>query len=100
MAFASGKKAWGISDRSGFRYPLKDMRREWTGSLVGPDEYEEKHPQLYPSRKVSDPQALRDPRPDTRETLTVYVGGPTIEAPRLDRPRMIGKVGTVEVLIS
>jgi hypothetical protein len=100
MAFASGKKAWGSSDRSGFRYRLKDMRKEWTGALVGPDEFEEKHPQLYPPRKVSDPQALRDPRPDTGETLTVYVGGPTVEAPRLERLRMVGKVGSVIVVIS
>ena len=29
--FASGSKAYGISDRSGFRYRLRDMRREWNG---------------------------------------------------------------------
>jgi len=98
MAFASNKNAWGISDRSGFRYRLKEMRREWTGALVGPDEYEEKHPQLNPPRPGSDPQALRDPRPDTNEPLKVYVGGPTVEAPRLERPRMVGKVGQVTVV--
>ena len=46
MAYASGKRAYGISDRSGRRYRLRDMRKEWTGSLVGPDEFEAKHPQL------------------------------------------------------
>ena len=40
MAFASGKKAWGISDRSGRRYRLREMKREWNGLLVGPDEFE------------------------------------------------------------
>ena len=65
MAFASGKKAFGISDRSGFRYRLKDMKREWNGLLVGPDEFEAKHPQLFPPRIGPDPQALRNPRPDT-----------------------------------
>ena len=64
MAYASGKNAWGISDRSGFRYRLREMKREWTGALVGPDEYEPKHPQLYPVTNVSDPQALRNPRPE------------------------------------
>jgi len=98
MAFASGKKAWGISDRSGVRYRLREMRKEWTGAMVGPDEYEEKHPQLNPPRKVKDPQALRNPRPDPSEPLTVYAGVPTVEAPRLDRPRMVGKVGIVEVV--
>ena len=66
MAFASGKKAYGISDRSGFRYRLRDMRKEWNGLLVGKDEFEAKHPQLKPPRVGADPQALRDPRPETR----------------------------------
>jgi len=98
MAFASGKKAYGISDRSGFRYRLRDMRKEWTGALVGPDEFEEKHPQLNPPRHRADPQALRDPRPDQPEALQVYVGIPTVEAPRLERPRMVGSVGQVTVV--
>ncbi len=62
--FATGKHAFGISDRSGFRYRLKDMRKEWNGLLVGRDEWEEKHPQLQPLRAVPDPQALRNPRPE------------------------------------
>ena len=44
--YASGKKAWGYSDRSGFRYRLAEMITEWNGAKVGPDEYEPKHPQL------------------------------------------------------
>ena len=62
--FASGKNAKAISDRSGFQYPYRLMRREWNGLLVGPDEFEPKHPQLGPFRKVSDPQALVDSRPE------------------------------------
>jgi hypothetical protein len=65
MTFASGKWAWGLSDRSGFRYRLRDMKREWTGALVGPDEYDPKHPQLFPPKVGPDPQALRNPRPET-----------------------------------
>jgi hypothetical protein len=97
MSYASGKNAFGISDRSGFRYRLKDMRKEWNGLLVGKDEYEPKHPQLTPRPVRADAEALRNPRPDNPEALTVYVGIPTVEAPRLERPRMVGKVGTVEV---
>jgi len=63
--FASGKDAWGYSDRSGFRYRLRDMVTEWNGSKVGPDEYEPKHPQLGPITVGPDPQALHDPRPRT-----------------------------------
>ena len=65
MSYASGKKAYGISDRSGRRYRLSEMKKEWTGALVGPDEFEPKHPQLFPSRSFSDPQALRNPRPES-----------------------------------
>ena len=67
MAFASGKYAYRISDRSGFRYKLKDTRKEWNGSIVGKDEYEEKHPQLEPIRVRADNQAIRDARPDTKD---------------------------------
>ena len=98
MAFASGKNAYGISDRSGFRYRLRDMKKEWTGALVGRDEYEPKHPQLYPPKAGPDPQALKDPRPDQAEALQVYVGVPTVESPRLERPRMVGKAGQVTVV--
>ena len=49
--FASGKHAFAISDRSGFRYRYKDMRKEWNGVLVGRDEFEAKQPQLGPFRK-------------------------------------------------
>jgi hypothetical protein len=38
--YASGKNAYAISDRSGFRYAYKDMRKEWNGLLVGKDEFE------------------------------------------------------------
>ena len=98
MSVASGKNSYGISDRSGFRYRLRDMRKEWTGALVGKDEYEPKHPQLYAPRNVADPQALRDPRPDQPEALQVYVDVPTVEAPSLERVRMIGKAGQVTVV--
>ena len=68
MAFAQGKYAYRISDRSGFRYKIKDMRKEWNGSIVGYDEYEEKHPQLTPPRVRTDLEAIRDARPDRTET--------------------------------
>ena len=66
MSYAAGKNAWGISDRSGRRYRLREMKVEWTWSKVGPDEFEPKHPQLYPPKAYPDPQALRNPRPETQ----------------------------------
>ena len=71
---ASGKHAFGISDRSGFRYRLRDMRKEWNGSLVGKDEFEAKQPQLEPFPTVVDALALKDARPDRTEPQTVTVG--------------------------
>ena len=61
--FASNKNAFGYSERSGFKYKLSDMRKEWNGLTVGYDEYDPKHPQLSPIRVGPDPQALRNPKP-------------------------------------
>jgi len=97
--YASGSKAYGISDRSGFRYRLREMKKEWNGLLVGPDEYEPKHPQLEAPRVGPDPQALRDPRPDKSETVSVYLGTDVVGLP-IETPRAIGKVGEVTVTTS
>jgi len=98
--FATGKYAYGISDRSGFRYRLKDMRREWNGLLVGPDEYEPKHPQLRPVRISPDAEALRDPRPDTNNIIPVEVSFPAFDLTTLrfiPNPSVVGKIGSVSV---
>jgi hypothetical protein len=94
--YASGNKTWGISDRSGFRYRLREMKKEWNGLLVGPDEYEPKHPQLEAPNVVADPQAVRNPRPDQAETLSVYLYTNTVGQPIVG-PRAIGKAGSVTV---
>jgi len=98
MAFASGKNAYGISDRSGFRYRLRDMKTEWNGLKVGSDEYEEKHPQLEPRRTVIDPQALRDPRPDSNNSIPMTVSFPAFDTETLEyvpSAIMKGRVGIV-----
>jgi hypothetical protein len=96
--FASGKNSWAISDRSGQRYKHRLMRREWNGLLVGPDEFEPKHPQLGPFRKVVDPEALQNARPDRIEPMDVYVGLPLIENPNLRPATGFGQVGIVTVV--
>ena len=95
--YASGKHAYAISDRSGFRYKYRDMRKEWNGMLVGRDEYEPKQPQLGPFRSDVDPQALRDARPDRVEPMKVYVGIPNVEDMAPKQFRGIGFVGQVTV---
>ena len=68
--YARGSKAFGYCDRTGFRYPLKDLVAEVqngvrTGLLVGKDVLDGDHPQNFVGRlRVTDPQSLRDPRPD------------------------------------
>jgi hypothetical protein len=49
------------------------MRKEWNGLLVGKDEYEEKHPQLEPFGKVSDPEAIRNARPDVKDDNKAFI---------------------------
>ena len=103
--YASGKRSYGISDRSGFRYPYKDLRKEWNGAMVGPDEFESKHPQLYPLRKVFDPQALKDARPeiDLTQERNVYWGWNPVGSPSQDyfptsNTQASASVGTVGVV--
>jgi hypothetical protein len=69
--FASGKHAISECDRCGFRYKLKQLKSlvvktKNVNILVCQECWEADHPQLslglYP---VDDPQAIRNPRPDT-----------------------------------
>jgi hypothetical protein len=66
-SFATGKKSYAISDRSGQRFPYGEMVTEWNGSFVHYTEYEPKQPQLEPKIPGNDPQGLQDARPDRVE---------------------------------
>ena len=102
--YASGKRAYGYSDRSGFRYRLREMRKEWNGSIVGKDEYEEKHPQLTPPRIRTDPEAIRDARPDAKDDNTKFIvytnSGLGNIGTILDTFSVTASVGTVTVSIT
>ena len=63
MAYARGKYALFISDRSGLQFPYTEMVTEWTGAKVHTSEYEPKAPQLMPHEHSPDPQALQWARP-------------------------------------
>ena len=71
MSYAKAKYAYGFCDKTGFRYPLKDLVPEYnngvkTGFLVGRDVVDPDQPQNFLGRvKINDPQSLRNPRPDT-----------------------------------
>ena len=64
MAFARGKFAKAVSDRSGLAFPYNEMVKEWNGSLVHYSEFEEKHPQLDPRKHTADPEALKNAKPE------------------------------------
>ena len=69
--YAKGKYAYGICDRTGFRYKLSDLKNQIvdqrrSGLLVGKDVLDKDQPQYQLGRiKITDPQALRKPRPQT-----------------------------------
>tara|TARA_R110000772_G_scaffold83516_1_gene176672 strand:- start:105 stop:479 length:375 start_codon:yes stop_codon:yes gene_type:complete len=64
MAYASGKYAYGICDRCGWRYHLSKLTKEWNDLKTCPECFEPKSPQLEPLAYTSDPEALYEPRPD------------------------------------
>ena len=67
MAFAKGKHAKAISDRSGMEFPYNEMVKEWNGHFVHKSEFEAKHPQLELKSRSGDSQGLRDARPARTE---------------------------------
>jgi len=71
MAYAKGKFALFISDRSGLQFPYTEMVTEWTGARVHTSEYEPKAPQLMPHEHSPDPQALEFARPARIEPATL-----------------------------
>ena len=73
MAYASGKHAKAISDRSGMEFPYNEMVKEWNGMLVHVSEYESKHPQLQPRQHGGDPQSLLNARPDRTENAVATI---------------------------
>jgi|TARA_E500000318_G_C3552612_1_gene209616 hypothetical protein len=101
--YATGKYAKAISDRSGLEYRYKDMRKEWNGLIVGRDEFERKHPQLGPFRKIHDPQTLKEARPNTNNIFNTKAQFPIFNITTLKYelvPQAEGKVGTVTVSIT
>jgi len=112
-SYANGKKAFGFCDRTGFRYPLRDLVPQIedgrpNGLLVGRDVLDKDNPQLQLGRiRTTDPQALRNPRPDRdlneSRGLSAFDpvgGGNTALGSRTVGLDMFGQVGRVEVQIT
>lgn len=81
IPFARGKRAFGFCDRCGFRYDLSDLQYQPvkarnTNLKVCPTCLDEDNPQLLLGViPVQDPQALRDPRPDTAQVASEALFG-------------------------
>lgn len=104
MSYAKAKYAFGFCDKTGFRYPLKDLVPEYnngvkTGFLVGRDVVDPDQPQNFLGRiKINDPQSLRSPRPDTSllESRSLFGFDPVGN----DAVFMTASVGKVTVTIT
>ena len=112
--YAKGKRSLAISDRSGFRVPYRNLKTEWNGLRVAPDEYEPKHPQLDPPKNIIDATALFKSRPDNdpenviinlafdgfnTNTGTSLYGNPSLDATTYETPNVgagaIGRIGAI-----
>ena len=99
MAYASNKHAYGICDRTGFRYKLNDLIFEVqngvkTGFRVGRDVLDPDQPQNFLGRiKINDPQSLLDPRPDYAQGRGLFGWNPVWNPAQY----MVGSVGTVTI---
>ena len=76
MAFAKGKYAKAISDRSGMEFPYNEMIKEWNGMLVHRSEYEGQHPQLTPRAYGAEGHGLKYAKPARTETSVIAMLGP------------------------
>jgi len=107
--YARARKAFGFCDKTGFRYPLKDLVYEIkdgvkTGFRVGRDVVDPDHPQNFLGRvRINDPQALRDPRPD-RFVEPVIFSYPALDGETLETygppNALVTSAGQVTVQIS
>ena len=68
MAYATGKYAKFISDRSGMEFPYKEMVKEWNGARVHKSEFEPKTSQDHPRKHSADKEALQNVRSDRGES--------------------------------
>ena len=100
MAYARGKYALFISDRSGLQFPYTEMVTEWTGAKVHTSEYERKSPQIEPQEHHPDPQALQWARPARgafpvpnllpNNPITTTAGSTTVSVSEISHKRSTG----------
>jgi hypothetical protein len=87
-----------VDDRSGFRVPASETRKEWNGAIVDRKSYESRHPQDYVRARV-DNQRVPDPRPRPVDVFQVPAGGPFIFVQRDNDERTVWNVEDGDVFI-
>jgi len=98
MSFATAKYAYGLCDQCGQRYKLKRLKKQWDGIKSCPQCFDTKHPQLQPKNRPADPEALRDPRPNTDvEIFSGKVISDDIIGSNLNGLRLLSSLGSIEV---
>lgn len=81
VPYAKGKRAFGFCDRCGFRADLsrlyfQPIKGRNTNLKVCNQCLDKDHPQLFLGMfPINDPQALRDPRPDTAQVASEALFG-------------------------
>tara|TARA_R100001460_G_scaffold1364_2_gene5283 strand:+ start:3720 stop:4067 length:348 start_codon:yes stop_codon:yes gene_type:complete len=109
--FASGKRALGVCDICGFTFLLRELRKlVKKGQLVNikacPECWNGDHPQNRLGEfPVDDPQALRDPRPDTTQfagsrAIIIIAGSPDVTQLGSIKPTVVGTVFVGQVTVS
>lgn len=112
--YAKGKYAYGICDRTGFRYKLNDLRNQIvdqrrSGIMVGKDVMDKDQPQYQIGRlRINDPQAIRHPRPQTdlKASRGLYAWNPiggwnsAYGTSNLNNMVLKGNIGKIKVVIS
>tara|TARA_R100000988_G_C3850141_1_gene94548 strand:- start:143 stop:457 length:315 start_codon:yes stop_codon:yes gene_type:complete len=104
MAYARGKYAKAISDRSGMEFPYNEMVKEWNGSFVHKSEYEGKHPQIRRKHIKADAIALSNARPRTKDNTKNFLLYTNIDkgilGTKLTSFAALTEIGNVTVSIS
>jgi hypothetical protein len=60
---------WGICDRCGFKVRHSRLRKEWTGLMVCPDDWDPKPAELRPPPVKPEGLPIRNPRPEPTPTF-------------------------------
>jgi hypothetical protein len=100
--FSSGKYARAMCDRCGIEVKYLDLRDEWTGLKVCNDCWDPKTALEFPTNFPTDPEALRDPRPDN--DMEASLGKITLDQDDLGTGFQMRKItvslGKITVLIT